>query len=101
MSYDEIWSILPCILLGVFCGIGSYFNNFLHEENFKPSFRKFVASAFSSAITSFIIFAILDHTGFSFMTKLAISCGVAFFGIDKALDIVQKLMNLRSGRNGI
>ena len=95
MSYDEVWAILPCILLGVFCGIGSYFNNFLHDENFKPSVRKVVASAFSSAITAFIIFAILDTTDFSFMVKLAISSGVAFFGIDKALDIVQKLMNLR------
>lgn len=99
MSYDEIWAILPCVLLGIFCGIASYFQNFLHDENFKPSVRKLVANGLVSAIMSFIIFACLDSTDFSFMTKLAISSAVAFLGIDRALDIAQKLLSLRGNKD--
>lgn len=99
LTYDELWAILPCIILGIFCGIASYFQNYLHDSEFKPSKQKLIANGLTSAILSFIIFACLDSTDLSFMTKLAISSGVAFLGIDKALDLAQKLLNLRNGKN--
>lgn len=100
MSYDELWAILPCIVLGIFCGLASYFSNFMHDENYKPSKRKLIANAMTSAILSFIIFALLDKTDFSFMNKLAISSAVAFLGIDKALNLVERILNLRKGGGG-
>lgn len=96
ISYDELYAVLPCIVLGIFCGIASYFQNYLKDEDFKPNKGKLVANGLTSAILSFIIFAILDSTDLSFMTKLAISSAVAFLGIDKALDVVERLLRLRS-----
>ena len=98
LTYDEIYAILPCIVLGIFCGIASYFQNYLRNEDFVPNKGKLIANGLTSAILSFIIFAILDSTDLSFMTKLAISSAVAFLGIDKALDVVERLLRLRSGK---
>lgn len=97
MSYDELWAVAPCIILGFFCGLASYFSNFMHDENYKPSKRKLIANAMTSAILSFIIFALLDKTDFSFMNKLAISSAVAFLGIDKALSVIERILNLCKG----
>lgn len=96
LTYDKLYAVLPCIILGIFCGIASYFQNYLKDEEFKPSKGKLVANGLTSVILSFIIFAILDSTDLSFMTKLAISSAVAFLGIDKALDVVERLLRLRS-----
>lgn len=98
LSYDEFGAILPCIILGIFCGIGSYFQNYLNNEDFKINKYKLMANVFTSAILSFIIFAILDDTELTFMTKLSISSSVAFLGIDKALDLVERLLKLRNGK---
>lgn len=94
-TYDELYAVLPCIILGIFCGIASYFQNYLRDEDFKPNKGKLVANGLTSGILSFIIFAVLDSTNLSFMTKLAISSAVAFLGIDKALDTVERLLRLR------
>lgn len=98
LTYDELYAILPCIALGIFCGVASYFQNYLRDEGFVPNKGKLVANGLTSAILSFIIFAILDSTDLTFMTKLAISAAVAFLGIDKALDAVERLLRLRSGK---
>ena len=98
LSYNELYAILPCIILGIFCGIASYFQNYLRDEKFKPSKGKLVANGLTSAILSFVIFAVLDSTDLTFMTKIAISASVAFLGIDKALDLVERLLRLRSGK---
>ena len=98
LTYDELYAILPCIVLGIFCGVASYFQNYLRDEDFVPNKGKLVANGLTSAILSFIIFAILDSTALSFMTKLAISSAVAFLGIDRALDVVERLLRLRSGK---
>lgn len=102
MTYDEMRAILPVIILGAFCGVASYFGEYLKSE-IKPAkspvsrVRRAVASAFSSSAIAFIIFAILDSSSLTYMTKLAISCGVAFFGFDRAIEIAERLLNLRKG----
>lgn len=98
LTYDELYAVLPCIVLGLFCGVASYFQNYLRDEEFKPNKGKLVANGLTSAILSFIVFSILDSTGLVFMTKLAISASVAFLGIDKVLDVVERLLRLGSGR---
>lgn len=100
MGYDELWAVAPCIILGFFCGLASYFSNFMHDENYKPNKRKLIANSMTSAILSFIIFALLDKTDFSFMNKLAISSAVAFLGIDKALSVIERILNLHKGGGG-
>lgn len=97
IGFNEYLAIIPCILLGFLVGVANYFKPFLENDDFKTSWRRFFASATSSVVLSFIIFAILDSANLTFMTKLAISSAVAFLGIDKAVDLVERLLSLRKG----
>ena len=97
IGFDEYIAIIPCLVLGLLVGSANYFKPFLENHDFKGSWHRMLASILSSSVLSFIIFAILDSTDLTFMTKLAISCAVAFLGIDKALDLVERLLNLRKG----
>jgi len=49
-------------------------------------------------VIAFIVFALLDMTDFSFISKLALSSAVSFLGIDKALELAQKIVTLRSSK---
>lgn len=102
MTYDELYALLPSILLGLFCGLAAYYRGFMDDLDHKPSFRRAVGNMLTSGIMSFIIFSLLnDLTNFEFMTKLSISALVAFVGIDKAFDIVERFFNtFRGGKNG-
>lgn len=44
-----------------------------------------------------IVYACLDSTDLSYLTKFAVSGLVSFLGIDKALDYAQKLLSLHKG----
>ncbi len=97
IGFNEYMAIIPCLVLGFLVGVANYFKPFMSDDNYEGTWRKFCASAMSSAILSFIIFAVLDGTALTFMTKLAISCAVAFLGIEKAMDLVERLLSLRKG----
>lgn len=100
MSNDEIMAIVPILILGAFCGAASYYSTFFKEckrGRCSPSIGRAVGSAMAASATSFIIFAALDASGYTFMTKIAISCGVAFLGIDKALDMIERVFKLWKG----
>lgn len=102
MTYDEMNAILPVLVLGAFCGVASYFSEYLKDAKHRTKtqiskVRRAIASAFTASATAFIIFAILDSSTLTYMTKLAISCGVAFFGFDKALEMAERLLKLRGG----
>lgn len=100
LPYNEILAIFPCLLLGFLVGVANYYKPFIEgEKEHKPSIKKFMGCATSSAVISFIIFAMLDSTNFTFLTKLSISSAVAFLGIDKAIEIAHKVLSLRGGRN--
>ena len=97
MSNDEIMAIVPIFILGAFCGAASYYSTFFKEcrgRKCSPSIGRAIGSAMAASATSFIIFAALDASGYTFMTKIAISCGVAFLGIDKALDTIERVFKL-------
>ena len=95
MSNDEFYALLPCFLLGLFCGIAAYFKGFIDDINHKPSLRAALGNAFSSAVLSIIVFAFLDSWSLSFMTKLSIASLVAFLGLDRALDYLYKIKKLK------
>ena len=97
LSYNEIIAIFPCIVLGLLVGVANYFKPYMEGNStvITPGIGRFFGSATSSAVISFIVFALLDSTDFSFLTKLAISSAVAFLGVDKAIEIAQKILSLR------
>lgn len=97
MSYDDMMAILPSLILGIFCGLAAYFKGFMDDLNHKPSVRVAIANMLTSSVMSFVVFAILDGSDFTFMSKLAISSLVAFLGVDKALELAAKIFSLKGG----
>lgn len=99
---DTIWNgilfIVPCIVLGLLVGIANYFKEFAHDEPIKPSVRKFLGVFFSGGVISFISFSLLhEFTGMSYLAKLGLATAVTFFGVDKVLEIAQKILHLKGG----
>ncbi len=100
MTYDDYLAIIPCILLGLFCGAAQYFKGFNDDLQHKPSVRRCIGTMMGAGIVSFITFGVLDMFEFSFITKLAICSSVAFLGIDKALDVVERVLGVvKRGKN--
>lgn len=98
MTYDDLYALLPCIMLGFLCGVISIFKSYYeHDKNFdekklnniERAFR-FFAICLSSSLTAFIVFLLLDFSNLTYMTKLGISALVAFFGIENAIAYAEK-----------
>lgn len=93
MNYQEILMILPAIILGFCVGTANYFQDYARGDR-EPSFRRFLGNFFTSGMLCFIIFAILDGTGLSFLQKLGISSLVSFLGIEKAIEMAERLLQM-------
>lgn len=97
MSYNEIYAIIPSIVLGLFCGVAAYCSKLDDSMERKPSVIRAISNGLSSAVLSFITFALLDSSSLTFMEKIGVSSAIAFLGLDKALDVVERVLRLRSG----
>lgn len=90
------------MLFGSIVGFANYFKQYIHSEEGepKPSIRRAIANAFVSSITTLIIFTCLsEFTDVSYTFKLGISTAVAFYGIDKVVEIFSKLSNIMTNRS--
>lgn len=87
--------LVPIVVLGLFAGLAKFFQ--LDEDSTKKAtLRVLFGFSLSSMVVCTIIYAALDSTALTYLTKFAIAGLVAFFGIDKALDIAQRLLSLRN-----
>lgn len=104
MSIEEILEskyileFLPVLIIGLLSGTANFCrrdSDDLVEANWKDFFYQFS----SSVLLCGVVYAILDATDLSYMTRWAIAGAVSFYGVDKALDIVQRIINLRNPNN--
>ena len=91
------FELLPIIVLGIFAGLAKFFQRDDDATKPNPTWRDFFYNTIASMVICVIIYACLDSTNLSYLTKFAISGLVSFLGIDKALDYAQKLLSLRKG----
>lgn len=105
--------ILPLLLMGILCGFVKFVrgeNELLNDEKMsertrlkyqklrKTRFLRGFDVVLTSAITSLIIFACLSYfSELTYMVKIAISSSVALYGVDKILEILQKIISLKKG----
>ena len=92
------FELLPIIVLGIFAGLAKFFQRD-DDPKHTAGLRDFFYNTIASMVICVIIYACLDSTNLSYLTKFAISGLVAFLGIDKALDYAQRLLSLRKGGN--
>lgn len=96
-------TISMVMLFGGIVGIANYFKQYIHfdAEAPKPSVRRAVANAFVGGITTLIVFACLsEFTEVSYTFKLGISTAVAFYGLDKVVEVFSKISNIASSFKG-
>lgn len=94
------FELFPILIIGVLSGIANFCRKDSDEET-EANWRDFFYQFSSSILICGIVYAILDSTNFSYMTRWAIAGAVSFYGVDKALEIAQKLLNLRNGGSNV
>ena len=99
ISQGLYFELAPIILLGIFAGLAKFFARDDDPEH-EATWRDFFYHAISSMVVCVIIYALLDSTDLSYMSRFAVAGLVAFFGIDKAIDYAQKILSLRGGGGG-
>lgn len=90
------FELAPIILLGIFAGLAKFFARD-DDPQAEARWRDFFYHSISSMVVCVIIYALLDSTNLSYMSRFAVAGLVAFFGIDKAIDYAQKILALRGG----
>lgn len=87
--------LIPVCVISLIAGIISYYNTENKGElpSKYSSFKIIGTSAFLGVVT----YSILSSTDLNYLAKVGVSSCIAFFGIDKSLELVQKLLSLRNG----
>ncbi|WP_104759635.1 phage holin family protein [Helicobacter bizzozeronii] len=86
---EEILELLPITLIGILAGGLNYFNN--PTETIKHAIVVVLTSSFLCVCS----FAMLSATDLPYLAQVGLSAVVGYLGIDNALEIVKKILNLK------
>ena len=86
--------LLPVFVIGLCSGIVAFFSD--KSENHTKFYA--IKCIITSAFITIIMYSILAATDLPYLAKVGISCAVGFFGVDKAIEIVQKIIALKGAR---
>lgn len=89
--------LMPVLLMGILSGIVSYFNNGGANDS-RKAYKQAFKSIITCAFLAILAYSILSATDLPYLAKVGISCAIGFFGIDKAIEIVQKIIALKGTR---
>ena len=92
---EQLLSLIPIFLIGILVGISSYLTQ---ETEAKKTFKYLLKQVLLSVSLCLIVFSLLSISELPYLAKIGISCAFGFFGIDKALDIVKNILNLKGGK---
>ena len=92
---EQLLSLIPIFLIGILVGVSSYLTQ---ETETKKTFKYLLKQVLLSVSLCLIVFSLLSISELPYLAKIGISCAFGFFGIDKALDIVKNILNLKGGK---
>lgn len=107
MNFTFLIEFAPLLLLGFLCGFIRFARNeneLLTENDDEKKELKLKRTRFlrgidiilTSSVSSAIIFALLGQfTELGYLVKIAISAATALYGVDKILEIVHKIWELK------
>lgn len=91
-QFAEYTTLIPIAFIGAMMGLIRYVG--LDEPS--KSKKELIKTILTSLALATIVFSILTAIeSLPYLAKVGISASVAFFGIDKAIEIIQKLISLR------
>ncbi len=88
--------LFPVSFVAILAGVMNYLGQEKHNKDLILTLRVVATSAFLALIT----YSILSATDLPYLARVGLSAAVGYFGIDNAIDIVQKLIALKSNKRG-
>ena len=98
-EFEQLISLAPILIISFFVGVASFFTQQEKEVDRAEMIKNLLKQVLLSIVLCVIVYSILSATDLPYLAKIGISCEVGFFGIDKALSIVQSILNLKSPKN--
>lgn len=95
-EFEQLISLAPILIISFFVGVASFFTQQEKEVDRAEMIKNLLKQVLLSIVLCVIVYSILSATDLPYLAKIGISCAVGFFGIDKALSIVQSILNLKS-----
>lgn len=92
-NLDKYLELIPVAFMALTTGAVSYFNS---DE--KSGIKQAIKSITYCAIIAILTYSMLSATDLPYLAKVGISCSLGFFGVDKALDIVSRVIELKGRR---
>lgn len=88
--------LAPVLCVSLLAGIASFYNQTNDDGSVKTK-KDAMRVIGTSAFLGLISYSLLSATDLPYLARVGISATIGFFGIDKTIEIVQKLLSLRNG----
>lgn len=95
-DFEQLLSLFPIVIIGFCVGLSSFFTQVESSESKHEAIKRLIKQVILSLTLCLIVYSILSATDLPYLAKIGISCAIGFFGIDKALTIVQNILNLKN-----
>lgn len=90
--------LLPICIVGLISGVVNYYS-VENKEDLENNTRKVMyKTIITSTFLCVIVYGMLTAADLPYLAKVCLSAAVGYFGIDKAIEYVQKLIALKGSR---
>lgn len=95
-EFEQLISLVPILIISFFVGLASFFTQ--HEKGVSKVdiIKSLIKQVLLSIVLCLTVYSILSASDLPYLAKIGISCAVGFFGIDKALSIIQSILSLKN-----
>lgn len=84
-NYKEL---IPISCVGLLAGIASYYAD--------DAPKRIIKVIITSSFLTILVFTILTMSDLPYLAKVGIAAGAGYFGIDKSLELIQKLLAFKN-----
>lgn len=89
-QFSDFKELIPILFVGLFAGLASYYAD--------DSNKKIAKIIITSTFLTLLVFTILTAADLPYLARVGISAGAGYFGIDKSLELIQRLLSLKNQR---
>lgn len=103
MSFLDFLEYLPLILVGFFMGLfkalrAEVLREDEEDESVTSKFdvlKIFIVEGIQGAVFCFVVYGLLSLTELPYIFKVCVGALIAYLGIDKAMELVEKVLSIR------
>ncbi|ASQ30209.1 hypothetical protein CAV_0542 [Campylobacter avium LMG 24591] len=103
MNFLDFLEYLPLILVGFFMGLfkalrAEVLREDEEDESVTSKFdvlKIFIVEGIQGAVFCFVVYGLLSLTELPYIFKVCVGALIAYLGIDKAMELVEKVLSIR------